>query len=289
MLSGSAFSNWALAEQTELYTRLLASKVDCGLESSRTTPKADRTYFPNDELTDLFRSRFLNQTVNNNQLSSSDERIFQCLRSRSGEQLRTASIRLTGAYYSPFYSLFGPTIDSLLITDDQSFNHPFNHHRSNHSNHPNKKSKFAIPNSNHDLLIGHSANSPRLRPALKRMFKTLAQLSNANALHFFYQFLRDFVRYVNSLIHGGSLNDQNDFNEISILIGEMTNSLPLSSTSGSADFKDDLTSSATNSTNWLSTRQTKLLNIINSLLLDVLVCISRDYLLVSLLLSRLID
>lgn len=229
---------------------------------------------------DLFRStKFSNQTINNQpQLSSSDERIFQCLRSRSSEQLRTASIRLTSGYYSPFYSLFGPTVDSLLITDDQlPSNAAFNHFNHSHYRSINKNSKFSITNSDHDLLIGFASNAPRFRPALKRMFETLTQQlsKTSSGLNFFYQFLRDFVNYVNNLIQDESLNDQNDFNEISILRSELLTNLQfdlytnLKSNShlSSTDFS---TNSKHNSTNWM--KQTELLNTISSLLFDVLVC-----------------
>lgn len=235
-------------------------------------PQADNNHYnSNDEILDIFHTIHLNQTVNN-QLSSSDERIFQCLRSRSSEQLRTASIRLTNNFYRPFHSLFGPTVDSLLITDDQlSNNHQnfqSNHNRTN-SHNLNRKSKNSITNSNHDLLIGFSASNSRFRLALKQIFNKLTQLPTIRSLHFFYQFLRDFIRYVNSLIRNGSINDQNDFNEISFLISDFSSSLNHQSSYLESN-KTNLNNN-TNSTNWLLTKQTDLLKIINSLLLDVMV------------------
>lgn len=277
LLSGSSLSNWALAEQSEFYTRTLASKVDCGLDS-RTLDA--RHSLPSDgtlnqaagaEPGDLFRStRSPNRTANI-RLSNSDERIFQCLRSRSSEQLRTASIRLTGAYYSPFYSLFGPQVDSLLIGDDQlqrlSFSRQLllNQNHLNHSGTYKMPNRFTVANSDHDLLIGFSSGAPRFRPALKQLLQTLSQQSSNSGLHLFYLFLSDFIGHVIGLVRDGSLNDQNDFNEISTLqIEQLFSLLP-------PDHSNASHSNGNSSTNWLLSRQTDLLNVISPLLLDALV------------------
>lgn len=302
LLSGSSLSNWALAEQPEFYTRSLARKVDCGLDARNfdsrnslpqdsATPNsfnhpAGASFSPTAESADLFRSnRSANRTVNN-QLSNSDERIFQCLRSRSSEQLRTASIRLTGAYYSPFYSLFGPQVDSLLIGDDQvqqlSFGRHANPNYLNHSNVHRKSNRYTVASSNHDLLIGFGSNAPRFRPALKQLLQSLSQQqSSTSGLHLFYLFLSDFVGHVAGLVRDGSLNDQNDFNEVSTLHIEQLLGLPSASTDHSSNLSSASNSNSNNpngnnsngnnSTNWLYTKQNDLLNVISPLLLDALV------------------
>lgn len=257
---------------------MLANKVDCGLET-RTTPQdnlSNSNKFnsfssssllsaSSNEITGLFHSIKFSKNQTANQLSSSDERIFQCLRSRSSEQLRTASIRLSSMFYSPFYSLFGPTIDSLLITDKHLFN-PLNLKLMNYlnSSNINKKLRISISNSNHDLLIGFGSSVPKFRPALKRMLITLSKMPTSNRLHFFYEFLKDFINYISTLINDRSLNDQNDLNELFFL----NNSL-LSALSGSTDDQQS------NSANFLSTKQNDLLNIISSIFLDVMV--QKDY------------
>lgn len=298
LLSGSSLSNWALAEQPEFYTRSLASKVDCGpdarhfdarhfdsrnfdsrnpLPQDSATPLS-RPASPTAESADLFRSnRSANRTANH-QLSNSDERIFQCLRSRSSEQLKTASIRLTSAYYSPFYSLFGPQVDSLLIGDDQVQQLAFGRHpNANHLNHSNahrKTNRYTVASSNHDLLIGFGSNAPRFRPALKQLLQSLSQQSSTSGLYLFYLFLSDFVGHVAGLVREGSLNDQNDFNEVSILQIEQLLGLPSSEQSNlpsNSNNPNRNNSNGNNSTNWLYTRQNDLLNVISPLLLDALV------------------
>lgn len=278
LLSGSSLSNWALAEQPEFYTRTLASKVDCDTRTldSRTSLPSDSSLPlskpPNAEPGDLFRSiRSPNRTTSS-QLSNSDERIFQCLRSRSSEQLRTASIRLTGAYYSPFYSLFGPQVDSLLISDDQvqqlarqMLPNPLNHS----SSHKKLMNRFTVANSDHDLLIGFSSNAPRFRPALKQLLQTLSSQSTNSGLHLFYLFLSDFVGHVNGLLRDGSLNDQNDFDDVATLQVEQLLGAPSASAEQASNAGSN--SNGNSSTNWLFTKQTDLLNVISPLLLDALV------------------
>ena len=115
----------------------------------------------------------------------------------------------------------------------------------------NKKLKIPITDSNHDLLIGFTANLPRIRPALRQMIYNLSKMPDNNGLHFFYVFLKDFIDFVIAQ-SDKFLNDQDDFNEIFYLNNFNKSNL-------------------TDSDNWLVRRQNDLLNIISSLLLDVMV------------------
>lgn len=171
MQSGSAYSPWAFSSNPLKFAYQLVEKVDCAQHSHPATTG--------------------NQTGDALQPNTNSQ-IMQCLRSKSVDQILAAQRQIQAPLH---LSAFGPTIDGLLVTNnnfDQNFNN-FNNFlnqqqtaspaANGNPHHSSPAHPHAVPNHaagaspgpvHHNLMLNNISNTPTI-------FQSFASFTSSSA------------------------------------------------------------------------------------------------------------